>query len=1031
MKNNCVVNYGLLGLMVLFSGLTTDAAVIVSTVSVTNLAGAAASHSPSFSRDGRHLVFLSHANNLVTNDSNRAFLDVFRYDLATGSLTMASVSSSRTGGGDADSAHASISSDGRFVAFASAAGNLVHGDINNASDAFVRDMESQTTMLVSVGLQDANACEPNPVGNLFRSTSPVISDDGRQVVFESRATNLTTLSDTNGGTDIFIRNLELGTTRLASVSADGSAAGNARSELASMTQDARHVAFVSYATNLTEGVTNQGGEIYIRNLQTGTTVWASAHVAQWLPDYRCHAPAISSDGRAVAFKASVPDAANASVFHRDLSTGVTSLLHTNSPAATDVVISGDGSTVAFDDGEQVFLWQGGVTTLVSKRADGAAPANGNSTSPVLSFDGQIVAYVSTATDIVIIGVPATNTAHQIYVLNRQAGVTRLVTQNTNGVATMTSHQFAHVALSPDGTQIAFDSLASDLVPGDLNAASDVFITPVANNALTLISRRAESLPSLTGMRSVRIAPDCLSADGRHLLFASLPNAQAPGDANCCENLFIRDLVTGAEEQITSLGEARPKTFIISSDGAKLAYVVQSLNYSPSESVVFYDRHTRRQVFAHRDTVQEGYLNGSFSDLAFSPDGTLLSFLHSTGGSRNIYLFDSVTGSNRVITHSFVSRFPLSSDNCSPSRFSPDGRLLVFGSTSSLLTTNRQPGYFCHDINEDATRLLPAPDGNIFTSLVSVDSVSFSGDSRLVATPYFVHDLQHSTNFVLGTNPVARKSVLSANGKFAACFQGIAPFNGRGNLLVKNLQTGNTRTASTNATAFLNPTARCNPASLTPDGRYVIYTSQTNDSSFADVNEVSDIYARDLVRDTTMLLSPASDGTRSGSGASTMPILSADGRTILFQSFADDLVAGDFNFSRDVFIVHLGGPDSDGDQMDDDWEMVCFGTLSRSGTGDFDGDGASDLAEFKAGTDPTDLGSILRVITINSLNNGTKRLVWSASPGRTYRIQFKESVNDADWSELGASMTAVGTTASAVDESASAHPNRFYRVLLVP
>jgi hypothetical protein len=183
------------------------------------------------------------------------------------------------------------------------------------------------------------------------------------------------------------------------------------------------------------------------------------------------------------------------------------------------------------------------------------------------------------------------------------------------------------------------------------------------------------------------------------------------------------------------------------------------------------------------------------------------------------------------------------------------------------------------------------------------------------------------------------------------------------------------------------------------------------------------------RGVTILLSANRDGTSSGNGSSTVPVLSADGRTVLFQSFADDLAPGDYNFSRDIFIAQIGGPDSDGDGMDDDWEMAYFSTLSRDGVGDFDGDGASDLAEFKAGTDPTNLGSILRVITITSLGGGRTRLVWSSSPGRTYRVQFKGNFEGATWSELPGAVTAVGTTASVTDESADAAPHRFYRVIL--
>jgi len=82
-----------------------------------------------------------------------------------------------------------------------------------------------------------------------------------------------------------------------------------------------------------------------------------------------------------------------------------------------------------------------------------------------------------------------------------------------------------------------------------------------------------------------------------------------------------------------------------------------------------------------------------------------------------------------------------------------------------------------------------------------------------------------------------------------------------------------------------------------------------------------------------------------------PVLGGDGRTVLFQSFASDLVAQDFNNNRDIFVLRLGSGDSDGDGLDDDWELAYFGTLARDGTGDFDGGGQTDLAEYRAGTNP--------------------------------------------------------------------------------
>src|SRR6266487_3159858 len=128
----------------------------------------------------------------------------------------------------------------------------------------------------------------------------------------------------------------------------------------------------------------------------------------------------------------------------------------------------------------------------------------------------------------------------------------------------------------------------------------------------------------------------------------------------------------------------------------------------------------------------------------------------------------------------------------------------------------------------------------------------------------------------------------------------------------------------------------------------------------DSDPLPNLYVHDRVRGTTMALRPGVDSGL-GNGPSYTPVMSADGRTVVFASFASDLVSGDYNDRRDVFVVRLGHPDTDGDGLDDDWEVAFFNDLSRDGNGDFDQDGQSDRAEFLAGTDPTNTGAVLRAL----------------------------------------------------------------------
>src|SRR5881396_495531 len=165
------------------------------------------------SADGRFVLFLSSANNLVTNDDTGRFVDVFLRNRTNNTTTLVSVNLTGAGGGNGHSVSPVISADGRFIAFESEAANLVPNDTNGVSDVFVRDLQNGTTTLVSVNGSGA--------GGNGASTSPVISADGRYVAFVSDAWDLVA-NGTNGASDVFVRDLQNGTTILASVGADGS-----------------------------------------------------------------------------------------------------------------------------------------------------------------------------------------------------------------------------------------------------------------------------------------------------------------------------------------------------------------------------------------------------------------------------------------------------------------------------------------------------------------------------------------------------------------------------------------------------------------------------------------------------------------------------------------------------------------------------------------------------------------------------------------------------------------------------------------
>ena len=238
--------------------------------------GSGDSWAPIISSDGRFVLFASTANNLLLNSNNTpiparfpANLNLFLRDRTTQTTTLVSVNFSGRAGGNGDSLPVDLSADGRYALFESTASDLVPGDTNQAADIFVRDLLSNSTVLVSISTNGG-------VGNGI-SCSPAITPNGHFVAFVSAANNLVP-DDTNGIPDVFVRDLEADTTTLVSVGARGRPPSphlGYSSESPQITPDGRYVAFYSTATNLVTGVP-VNGDIYVRDLVGETTVWASS-----------------------------------------------------------------------------------------------------------------------------------------------------------------------------------------------------------------------------------------------------------------------------------------------------------------------------------------------------------------------------------------------------------------------------------------------------------------------------------------------------------------------------------------------------------------------------------------------------------------------------------------------------------------------------------------------------------------------------------------------------------------------------------
>lgn len=373
---------------------------------------------------GRYAVFTSEASNLVPGDTNRNS-DAFLHDRRSGTTRRVSVTSTGAQSPGRSIAQG-ISADGRYVLFSSSAG-LVPGDTNEVEDTYVRDVRRHRTLLVSVSSSGRQQ-------NGF-SSDAAISGDGRYIAFSSYASNLVP-GDTNDTFDIFVRDMRTGRTSRVSVGDRGRQA-DSFSFGPAISADGRYVGFLSYATNLVPGDTNDTNDAFLHDRRTGRTTRVSVSSTGGQANGHSSTVALSANGRFVAFFSVADNLVPAD---------------TNDPA--DVFVRD--------------RWTG-TTTLVSVPAAGGV-ADGPSFGSAISADGRYVAFLSQAPNMVS---PSPGTIGHIYVRDRWARTTTLASRAVNG--TPANGSSWGVTLSGDGRSVGFTSMATNLVRGDTNGQYDAFV----------------------------------------------------------------------------------------------------------------------------------------------------------------------------------------------------------------------------------------------------------------------------------------------------------------------------------------------------------------------------------------------------------------------------------------------------------------------------------------------------------------------------------------------------------------------------
>jgi fibronectin type 3 domain-containing protein len=589
--------------------------------------GSASGDGASISGDGRLVSFVSFANNLVPGDTNGAY-DAFVKDMDTGVVTL--VNQGAQGPGNRGSTNAFLSADGRYVAFSSQATNLVLGDTNGVGDAFVKDLQTGAVSLVS-----ASTAGP---GN-GQSVAGPISADGRFVLVKSFATNLVSQA-VGPGFQIFLKDTLTGSIQLVTTGAAGPA--NSDGQFPALSGDGRYVQFMSGASNLVPNDNNGAADVFVRDTQAATTTLISNRNASLAPATAGGSlPQVSADGRFVVFSSAsdliVPGDTNncSDVFVKDLSTGTIQLVSQGAQgigngASFGGFISPDDRYIVFTtlannlvagdtNGYADVLMkdlQTGIITLVSAGASGIG--NGSSLAGSFSGNGRYLLFRSLATNLL----PGIQSGvRQLFVKDLQTGGLTLASASASNIAA--DSEPTDGAISTDGRFVAFSSRADNLVPGDNNQASDIFVkdmltgqivqvptglvgpvgqfasgpalsadgryvaffTSVSNNQATVSTVQVKDLQTGT-IRKLNLGPvsgqPALSADGRLLFFAGDASNLVPDDNNQASDIFVMDLSSGVT-QLLSRGASGPgngasASPAISSDGSVVAFESLATNF---------------------------------------------------------------------------------------------------------------------------------------------------------------------------------------------------------------------------------------------------------------------------------------------------------------------------------------------------------------------------------------------------------------------------------------------------------------------
>jgi len=812
-----------------------------------------------------------------------------------------------------------LSADGRFVTFTSTSPNLVPGqsDGNNGADVFLWDRTSGERRLVSH--RSGSATVASNGETLHRS--PRISADGRWIAFCSLGTNLIPGQQTTRRTNnVYLFDRLTDTTTLVSHSTFSPLLGGDSDscEDLKLSSDGRYLVFVSGARDLIapEGPP-ESHQVYLydRDIAQLTLVSHAAGNSSQRANGRASVPSISADGRWIVYES----------FATDLVAGLT-----DSHNAEDVFLF-DRTT--------------GLNVLVT-HASGSLTTTSNQgySFPVISADGAWVAYASDGSDLVAGQIDPGNYISDVFLWERTTGTARLVS-HTPGSTTTTGNSESHSpTISADGSWVAFSSLSTDLVAGatDGNGTNDIVLFDRSTGTNTLVSHAGGSAATANGASGASL----LSPDGSQVLFSSQATDLLPGvtDSNGASDLFTWNRATGSvtlvshvQGSATSPGDKLTVTGAWSGDGLHVAFISSATSLTGAA-----DTNEGTDVFLHElgsgtntpisfsPPVVTASANGHVDPnhrLITSADGRFIVFQSTASdivpgqvdgnGGIDTFLYDRETGLTTLVSHSAASSTTSGNNysSLSESVISRDGRFVAFSAWATNLVagqTGTGRNVFLFDRVLGSTILVSHAPGSPTQGGGYCEFVKISGDGRFVAflnnNHIYLFDREADTLTPIHPGALVTSVDLSTDGRYLAftanatnIVPGQSDSNGAEDRFLYDRISGTTVLASHSASS---PTTAGNAQSFSPgagslsaDGRFVLIQSSATDlvPGQVDTNGQVDCFLFDRVTGTVSLVTHAlSSPTTTANAATYWAALSQDGRFVTFMTNATDLVPGQQN-----------------------------------------------------------------------------------------------------------------------------------------